>query len=226
MSQNLSHFDQELYSSKIDLLLKKITTRELGDSSKDIRRLRWKSRSQRIDKTAKLTSQSEHVDVGARDDYHETKTTDSQNKTIEYDVSIQKYQSLDNCKLISSYQQVVAEFSTLLVENVKKSVLYLNILPFKQGSLLIEKCEDSKIIIVTPQGSNIQLRLHELVNCRLYIKKQAEDEIQDVIIENCTNCIFHSSVKDLIKIHNFNHLDFQKKDTLDIYPYQEFDIEY
>lgn len=225
MSSLLSRFDQELYSTKIDQLLKKITTKQLTLAKED-RRSRWKSMGLRAKHTASPPVSSDRkvvpspITEKAVDSKPEIKDTD-----IKYQISTKSYQNLNNCKLGWTGNDILQEYATLQVQNVKKSTIYFNIVPFNQGSLLLEGFQDSNVIIITPEKSNLQLRLHKMDNCKLYIKRQAGSEVQDVVIEDFSHCVFHKDTKDYVRIHNFNQLTYQNKESNDGYTFVEFEVE-
>lgn len=217
MAHSLSHFDQELYSTKIDLLLKKITTKQLQASTNDDRRQRWKSRARPSVKPPAVTATTL-----PSDDKRGATCSITSDTTIEYELSKSSYRNLKNCKLVYHGTKLLREFATLAVQDVENSVVYFDVLPFNQGSLLLERFKNSRIVIVTPKGSNLQIRLHEMDHCQLYIRKEQADQVQDVIIEDFSNCVFHEASEKSIHIHNFNQLDYQNKESNDGYTFGDF----
>ncbi|CCE62987.1 hypothetical protein TPHA_0D03520 [Tetrapisispora phaffii CBS 4417] len=125
------------------------------------------------------------------------------------------YNYLQNCTLSLNWDSKILNQSSLLFENIKKSVIVLNRLYFENGNIFINDCEDTVIIVNMEKIDNsIQLRFHNLVYCKIYIqRKHAALEptvLQKVIIENFRGCTFHTDSKDYIMIENFSNLGMIK----------------
>lgn len=222
VAHNLSSFDQELYSTKIDHLSKKITIKQLETSNKDDRRAKWKARGRPSAKTSAAVIDSALENSKKLDAVTSPQLKDT---TIYYDISENSYRNLTNCTLKYTGTEPLQEFATLSIQDVHKSIVYFNILPFNQGSLLLERFGHCKIVIITPKNSNLQLRLHEMHNCQLYIREQHPGQIQDIIIEDFSDCVFHEDTEKFVHIHNFNRLNLQNKETNGGYTFGNFPYE-
>lgn len=218
ISGQLPGHDLEYYSHKIRSMLQKVTDKEKKVRSVDLahsKRFQFK----RKPSLSKVSNNNKN----------DTKTTLHNpnvlicNQSFMFNGSQHVYENFKECILMVSPNIEFMETYSLFLRHFISSSILFDQVPFKQGSILIEDCEDSIIHLVCKNTSNIQIRLHLLKNCKLYINKEG-NATQNIIIENCSNCIFHESTKETIVIRDFNNLGFDTTNTSS-YTFQNFSID-
>lgn len=147
-----------------------------------------------------------------------------QGEMIKFDIASKTYSNLLDCHLVSEYTEVCLESSTLLFQNIQNSKIVIPLIPFKRGSVLMDYCKDSTIVLICPKYSNIQVRLHAMSNCQLYICKNSKDQRQHLIIEDCERCVFHESTRNLIEINDFTNLNLGTEIQNESYTFSDFSI--
>ncbi|CCF58708.1 hypothetical protein KAFR_0F01120 [Kazachstania africana CBS 2517] len=119
---------------------------------------------------------------------------------------IQTFENLSNCTVTRGKEIASSQNGQLAFKGLHKSVVVVSPLPFVNGSVFITDCTESVIIINLPPASTIQIRLHNLGNCKLSIVKQEDMEPQTVVVENLTKCTFDEVSRNKLTIRNFSQL--------------------
>lgn len=141
-------------------------------------------------------------------------TAKTVNKKIVLSDNVSILQNLENCQICSSSQKcnVSKHISgSITMSQVNESHIILLNLPFTKGNIFITDCINSIIIIQVPSKGKVQLRLHNLLDCKIKIslKEPITSEIdkQTVVIENIKNCLFDLASKSILTIENFSNIN-------------------
>ncbi|SMN21550.1 similar to Saccharomyces cerevisiae YPL241C CIN2 GTPase-activating protein (GAP) for Cin4p [Maudiozyma saulgeensis] len=141
------------------------------------------------------------------------------------------YKSLERCTLSSTDYNDKSKAGSLTIQCIEKSVVSLQSLPFKNGSIFVSDASNCILILHMPKDDKVQVRLHNLYKCKMLIL--CDDYLsskQTVVVENCKECTFHQSSETHLTIENFNNVTKSKnlensepfKDPND-YKFDEFD---
>lgn len=141
------------------------------------------------------------------------------------------FKGLQNCTISSSDYNDPPKSGSLTVQFIKDSVITLRGLPFKNGSVFISDASNCVIILHLPASDKVQVRLHNLYNCKLSVF--CEDCLlakQTVVIENCKDCVFHQTCESHLIIQNFdtatkkkNAVPETEQTDMNDYKFGEFD---
>lgn len=115
------------------------------------------------------------------------------------------FKSLGRCTLSSTDYNDKPKTGSLTIQYVENSVVSLQSLPFKNGSLFVSDASNCVFIFHMPRDDKVQVRLHNLYKCKILIL--SDDYLsskQTVVIENCKECIFHETCQPHVTIENFN----------------------
>lgn len=204
ISDSLPNYDLQRYSSAIDQLLKKVNTKANAVSTKQgQKRFQFKKKPEIRSKNAQDTNLQQTALPVADTQY-------ICGQDFELDGSRNIFENLRDCTISSKVSTPNLPSSSLQLRNLHSCVVSLDKLPFRHGSIFVENCEACVLILVLDQQDDVQIRLHSLSNCRLYIKLNGHsDQKQDVVIENCKGCIFHEDTVEKLLIQDFSHLQLQ-----------------
>lgn len=157
-------------------------------------------------------------------------TTKTVNEKVVISDNVTILQNLENCQISvnsKKYDNSKDLPGAITLSQVNKSRIVLTDLPFTQGNIFIADCIDSIIIVQVPPKDTIQLRLHNLVDCKIKIfwKEPIISEIdkQTVIVENIKNCLFDLRSKSFVNIQNFSNINQSLEEDTD-YQFGEFDF--
>lgn len=196
---DLSAYEIELHNTHVDKLLKDTDSK-----------LKLSKTNQKVFEFAKkpvvrLQSIVKHADgiknptIDGKADYiNQDLVLLDQNKVFNH---------LEKCTISSSDYNELAKSGSLMIQYMTDSVVSLNSLPFKNGSIFISDLLNCIILLHLPSEDRVQLRLHNLVHCKLMIL--CDDYVsskQTVVIENFEKCIFHESCESNITIKSFNNV--------------------
>ncbi|CAB4255379.1 similar to Saccharomyces cerevisiae YPL241C CIN2 GTPase-activating protein (GAP) for Cin4p [Maudiozyma barnettii] len=141
------------------------------------------------------------------------------------------YKSLERCTLSSTDYNDKPKAGSLTIQYIENSVISLQSLPFKNGSIFISDASNCVLVLHMPKDDKVQLRLHNLYKCKMLIL--CDDYLsskQTVVIENCKECIFHQSSETHLTIENFNNVTKSKQvgnneqsESTNDYKFDEFD---
>ncbi|SCU93052.1 LANO_0E02894g1_1 [Lachancea nothofagi CBS 11611] len=198
VADQLPAYDVEKYNARLEKLLKKVT--DEGQATKK-RKFQFKGKP-KVDTPATNATPGDVELVDPK-----SKLT---RQNIRYDQKIGNYQNLEDSSL--SYEneneglsENIIQSSSLHVRSLLRSVINFNGTPFNHGSIHIENAQDSVILLKLQAHSNIQVRLFGLHNCKVYIVR-AGTEPQTIILENCSECQFHSDMKNTTTIQDFSNI--------------------
>ncbi|QLQ81374.1 hypothetical protein HG537_0F01350 [Torulaspora globosa] len=162
--------------------------------------------------------------------FHSTKEsiTTRVGELITIKSSTASYENLNKCILITEMDTVPSQSGSLILRNIKNSTVKLEPPPFSSGSILITDCDELLIICSTPPNNAVQVRLHNLSNCKLLIQPIDSTTKQVIVLENCSDCIFHKSTEHLLNLQNFSVLALRGKDDsveeTNAYRFEPFDV--
>ena len=138
------------------------------------------------------------------------------------------YENLNKCTLMTEADATRHKSGSLILRNINNGTVKLEPAPFSAGSILITDCENLFITCSTPLKNAIQVRLHNLSNCKILIRPLGSTTKQIVVLENCFDCIFHKDTEDLLDLQNFSAIAMRgNNDTVeetDAYRFEPFDI--
>lgn len=223
ISHSLPPYDIERYFAEIDKLLKQVNSKESTQKATEPKLFRFHKHSKVKDRTppqrypeATLVDEGKTVMTGAK----------RVGEVLNLSESTAFYENLDCCTLNSTIQTAVHETGSLTLQHINKTIVNLAAIPFVNGSIFITDCSDSIIICKTPPHSTVQIRLHNLLNCRLLIRPTDELSSQTVILENCSKCIFHETCEPYVTIQDFSNLSLANTDLRCTggYSFEDFDI--
>lgn len=210
VSNELSRYDLERYSEQIKSLLIIVQKRILSynDPSNSGNRknmhLKRKPGFSNVINNRKSSSMTILNSITAK----------TVNKKIVLSDNVSILQNLENCQICSSSQKcnVSKDISgSITMSQVNESHIILLNLPFTKGNIFITDCINSIIIIQVPSKGKVQLRLHNLLDCKIKIslKEPITSEIdkQTVVIENIKNCLFDLASKSILTIENFSNIN-------------------
>lgn len=115
------------------------------------------------------------------------------------------FKSLERCTLSSTDYNDKPKTGSLTIQYIENSVISLQALPFKNGSLFVSDASNCVFIFHMPKDDKVQVRLHNLYKCKILV--MSDDYLsskQTVVIENCKECIFHETCQPHVTIENFN----------------------
>lgn len=226
MANDIPLYDAERYASAIDSLLKGLNSRTAQDTYSSKKQFSFKNKTSlrkplqnfkniSIDSTVKSIEKAE-CDIQSIVD-----------QELILDHHTLTYGHLKNCTLSSPpVLDNISPTGSLTLEDIKESVINITQLPYQTGSLFINDCINSVVIIRVPIDNHVQLRIHSLINCKIYIQSSTLLKCtskQNVVIEKCRDCVFHTESKGYIIIQNFSNLGFNSNKT-ESYSFQPFDI--
>lgn len=140
---------------------------------------------------------------------------------VEQDIILKQptasYENLHRC-FIANYR-FMAQTGSLALRRLFFCTVTLNESPFDEGSILMTDCRACSIQLHT--GRRIQIRLHNLQDCKLLIKTP-EGLKQTIVMENCQNTIFHKSCEAWITVQEFDNLQLTEEKSTK-YKFEAFD---
>lgn len=169
----------------------------------------------------------EHVDTGPEEEDEVFANEITVGAQIILNEPMCSFVDLSLCTVTSpSSSASISKNGSLSLHRISETVINLQKFPFLDGSVFVSECQDSVIIFKLPVDGHLQIRLHNLKNCRLLFESQQK---QNVILESCKNCIFHSATQTHTVIQDFSDLNlgndssspsssyqFQNFETLDM----------
>ncbi|CEP62507.1 GTPase-activating protein CIN2 LALA0_S05e07184g [Lachancea lanzarotensis] len=216
VSDSISAYDREKYNSRLTRLLKQITA---ADTSATTRKFQFKTRPQKDQKrdetyvqdTPNLSDKS----IGS---------PKCIGKTLEYRIG-GVYENLEKCSLTfgSEESNEKLDSAAILIRSCHKSVINFKAMPFVHGSVYIENAQHCIILFRLPESSQIQIRLHELENCDIYMVRVGLPH-QSIVLENCTGLRFHGDMRKCTKIHDFSSVGKTNSSEHPNYQYESFDL--
>ncbi|AMD21417.1 HER138Wp [Eremothecium sinecaudum] len=206
----LSSYDRERYSNRIDELLKATNANRIGNSTTSVagRRFKFKSKPASVQKLPALQNELFKNKITIDEEVPCSPTKLTENEDIVLDLKQSHYSHLKNCRVTVRESVAFPSSFALSISHADTSDISLKPIPFNQGSIFIEHCENCTIFIICPSKSNIQIRLHHLKSCKLCIYKEGQGTSQTVVIEECASCIFDESCNEKVTIQNFSNLGF------------------
>ncbi|CCD25450.1 GTPase-activating protein CIN2 NDAI_0F01310 [Naumovozyma dairenensis CBS 421] len=229
ISNDLPTYDMERYSSQLQSLLKVINSKNISNntSSSNSRRFKFKKTSSLRKKTAKVEEKTNNGELTSVD-------LNTSGKSIHLSVErTQAYKNLVNCIVVSGSNIIPEDENvngSLSFHNIDNTLINLQSIPFNNGSFFISNCKNSVILLATRTNNTIQVRLHELNNCKIYIQsaisgREGENKDQNVILENCSGIIFHERSKPYLEIQDFTNLNLNGSYTSnECYRFDDFDF--
>lgn len=213
LSPSLSPYDKERCQSRVDFLLKQINTKESSASkgSKLFQFQRKPRPSKKVVRTHNAT----------QDNYQKAITTTNEQIVVTEPSAV--YEDLNHCQVTTKKEHTIEKAGSFILRKVNNTLVRCQPLAFETGSLFITDCERSSIVCDLPPHNAVQVRLHNLKNCKLFLLPTDTTSKQVVILENCTNCIFHEDTKGRLEIKNFTSLNLTDDSPLD-YKYESYDI--
>ncbi|QLL31022.1 hypothetical protein HG536_0A08370 [Torulaspora globosa] len=221
IASQLPPYDRERFHSKVDSLLDTISARE---SSKDATRNSFRFQKKPSVKNKKATMNAADMPFHTKIETMATRV----GELITIKSSTASYENLNKCTLISEVDAAGHQSGSLILRNINNSTVKLEPAPFSSGSILITDCENLLITCSTPPKNAIQMRLHNLSNCKLLIRPLDSATKQVIVLENCFDCIFHKTTEHLLNLQNFSALALRGKDDnvedTDASKFELFDI--
>ncbi|CAI4054016.1 hypothetical protein SUVZ_16G0450 [Saccharomyces uvarum] len=138
------------------------------------------------------------------------------------------FENLESCTVTSKsdHSDDDSGSGSLNFYNITRSIINLQKLYFKTGSIFMTDCKDSIILLRLPSQGDIQIRSRNLKNCKFLIETVTphSDCKQVVIIENCHDCVFNVGTRKHLVIQDFSN-PFQSNSTEDssAFAFKEFD---
>lgn len=214
-SPSLSPYDRKKYQTRVDSLLKLINTKESLTAKK--------SKLFQFQRKPRSTKKTPITDKTALNPQQETQITRDEHFVITKPAAV--YQDLYRCQLTAKTEENTGVTGSLTLQNVNETIVKCQPLTFDSGSLFINNCEGSTIICDVPPHNAVQIRLHNLLNCRLLIRPTDATSRQVVVLENCSDCTFHKEAEQRLEIQNFTNLDLTDSGHED-YKYETFQVSY
>ncbi|AET37899.1 GTPase-activating protein CIN2 Ecym_2147 [Eremothecium cymbalariae DBVPG len=227
VADQLSSYDKEKYTGRIDLLLKGAKSLQAKVNTERTRkRFQFRRKPKNTDKL--LDYGSKNVETPGETALASSNTCytgnapllSDQNATITNNVCIildgktSHYTNFRNCRLLANEDTPFMSSFALTMQHFEFSVIHFDPIPFQQGSIFVENCTNCTIFLNCTVGSNIQIRLHALTACRLYVNHANDHgQRQNVILEQCKACVFDQSVKDSLTIQDFSNLGLSGQGT-------------
>lgn len=226
-ANELSRYDLEHFSENIRSLLNIVQKQILilndqsNSSNRKILHLKRKPKFSDVINNGKLSSMTTINSI----------TIKTVNEKIVISDNVSILQNLEECQISSSSEKcndLRNDISgSLTFSQVNKTRIILLDLPFTKGNIFITDCVDSIIIIQVPSKDAVQLRLHNLSDCKIKIslKEPMTSQIdkQTVVIENIKKCLFDLTSRSIITIKNFSNINQMNKEDKD-YFFGEFDF--
>lgn len=223
ISHSLPPYDIERYFSDIDKLLKQVNIKESTQGTTQRKVFQFHKHSKIRNKIPQQRNpEATFIDEGKAVMTPATRV----GEVINLSEPTAFYENLDHCTLNSTIQTIVHHTGSLTLQHINKTIVNLAAIPFVNGSIFITDCSDSIILCKTPPNSTVQIRLHNLLNCRLLIRSTDEHSSQTVILENCQKCIFHETCEPYLKVQDFSNLSLLNTDLKSTggYRFEDFDI--
>lgn len=214
LSPNLSPYDKERCQSRVDFLLKQINTKE-SSASRGSKLFQFQRKPKPTKKVARTHNATQH---------HYQKAITTTNEQIVVTEPTAVYEDLDHCQVTTKREHTIKNAGSFILRKVNNTLIRCQPLVFETGSLFITDCESSSIVCDLPPHNAVQVRLHNLKNCKLFLLPTDNTSKQVVILENCTNCIFHEDTKGRLEIKNFTSLNLTEDSPLD-YKYESYVIQ-
>lgn len=204
LSYSLPPYELRLFSSELDSLLKE-SGEVKASKTKGTRKRRFKF-TKRSERAERLPTTDFQTSISDKEP--EVQPIVSEKIIIEQE-QIQNFKNLYKCILESKQKPYEMPYASgsLSMENIQESTIELPHMPFLNGSIFMTDISNTLIRILLPQNSSIQIRLHNIKDCKLYIMKMPKSvDKQTIVIENCKGCIFHADTEAAINIQNFCNL--------------------
>lgn len=226
MSNELSRYDLEHYSKDIRSLLKIVQKQMLtfndqpNNNKKKILYLKRKPKFCDVINNRKLSNMTPLNSI----------TTKTVNEKVIVSDNVSILQNLKHCQISSSSircndSKDISGFLTL--SQISETRIVLLDLPFTKGNIFITDCINCIMIIQVPPKDTVQLRLHNLLNCKIKISLKepitSKPDKQTVVIENIKDCLFDITSKSIMTIENFGNIDQRNKEDKD-YFFGEFNF--
>lgn len=216
MAPSLSPFDKERYYSQVDRLLKQINEQSSLKDSKGTKMFQFQ-------KKPKLKERASSVIKNIQD---EKKSCAVSNEDVKVKDSTAIYENLNHCTLTTAADMRSSSSGSFILRNATKTLVCLKPPNFQTGSIFISDCANSIILCDTAPNNGIQIRLHNLTDCKLWICPTDSSSKQIVVLENCSKCVFHKSTKERVEIHDFSDLNLINQRSAESlsYEFKTFDI--
>ncbi|CAI1745382.1 hypothetical protein SEUBUCD646_0P00500 [Saccharomyces eubayanus] len=215
---SLTPYEKERFSSDMENLLKLIST----GLSKSRGKKRLFSFKQRV---LPATVQENFAQREIMNKPREITTT---GKDYVLERRDSTFENLESCTVTSEkgHSDNDSGSGSLSFYSITGSIINLQKLYFKVGSIFMTDCKDSIILLRLPSDGDIQIRSRNLENCKFSIDMVAPDRDckQVVIIENCHDCVFNAGTREHLVIQDFSN-PFQSNGTEDssAFAFKEFD---
>ncbi|CAL9728611.1 tubulin-specific chaperone C [Monosporozyma unispora] len=225
-SNELSRYDLENYTKDVMSLLKLVQDKEkrLRSSNDGIKKktFRFKRKSKDVNMKGKAAMTAIN-----------SLTTRTTHEKIAISSNVTILQNLESCEVYTTpvndgdNVDLTKVSGSITLSQVNNSHVDLCNIPFSSGNIFLTDCTHTTIRIVVPPKDKVQLRLHNLTDCKICISlKQpftVAGEKQTVIIENIKHCIFDLKYKSSIDIQNFSHINGDSDDKED-YLFADIDL--
>lgn len=230
ISGNLPSYGIKMYTATIDNLLKRVNSEELQSqvSQMPVKSFKFKQKPRLLNKMNALDQV--RIEDNLKDD-----SPIIMNKEFTLERGKSFFQNLKHCTISdglvheNSGKGTSLASGTLHVRKIDSCLINVSRLPFSQGSIFLEDCKNSIIIMKLnyqadfSASNNIQVRLTKLVNCSLCILKEGEDR-QVIVMEQCSNCTFHECTRKHIHIQDFSDLNLGAAHVSSNYQFNSFEL--
>lgn len=205
ISPGLSSHEKEKYGIDITNLVQQIADKERLKEQVKPKIFQFKGKERTSDDTR---TPAGDVPVIEEEMLHNEITTGADIVLREPNCS---FLDLSRCKVSSGPNPAPpTKAGSLTFHRIADTVINLQELPFQTGSIFISECQDSVVVFNVPTDGHLQVRLHNLRNCKLLISSQHP---QTVIMEGCEKCCFHSSTQPNIVIRDFSNINLENDNT-------------
>ncbi|CCH62102.1 hypothetical protein TBLA_0G01580 [Henningerozyma blattae CBS 6284] len=217
--EEISKYDVERYSHTINKLTTKLYSRNNTNNSTlnkpkkfQFNRNRNKDAIQTEiqDSSDKVFNEANNTNILAR-------------QTIRMDNKLATVSNLEYCTIMVDSNYSKKPTGSITFSNIKKSIIYSRDILFESGSIFFNDCKECIILLELSSKNRTQLRLHNLIGCKIYFKS---NDKQTIIIEDCKNCVFHNDTEGHLDVKDFNNLGLSIDDlAFKNYDFEEFEIE-
>lgn len=215
---SLTPYEKEHFSSDMENILKLIS-KKLSKSRGKQRLFSFKQR---------ILPATVQENFAQKETLNKTEEITSTGKDYVLKREDSTFENLEACTVTSEsdHSDDGSGSGSLSFYNITRSIINLQKLYFKTGSIFMTDCEDSIILLRLPSQGDIQIRSRNLKNCKFLIETAAphSDCKQVVIIENCHDCVFNAGTRQHLVIQDFSN-PFQSNSTegSSAFAFKEFD---
>lgn len=213
-TEEIPNYDIQRFNDTITSLLKDIDNKCKQDSDKKPKRFTFKKKLQTTS-TVTIPTEISKSDLPTNNlPEYVTKSKIYLNKET-FDVSL-----LDNCtiSLPSTFKTYIN--GAIRMTNIKNCVVKFDKPVFQTGSIHLTDCTDSVILIKLATNDQTQIRLHNMIRCKLLFSSLTK---QTIILEGCQDCIFHLGSKENLHIQDFSNLALAQENVPTNYIFKQFD---